>query len=41
MIITTPQLIEMARLVQAANRQALLRREEAARTVKASTTRKP
>lgn len=40
MIITPTQLIELARLVQAANRQSLLRREDAARTVKASITRK-
>ena len=36
---TTQQLLEMARLVQAANRQALLRREDAARTVRKAATR--
>jgi hypothetical protein len=40
MIIPTPQqLLELARLVQAANRQALLRREDAARTVRKAATR--
>lgn len=37
-MITPQQLIELARLVQAANRSALLRREDAARMLRQAST---
>lgn len=39
-MITPAQLLEIDRLVQAANRQALLRREDAQRMLKQSATRR-